>query len=209
MRLIDPESAQLVLEEVREAAPVLPVELLQFLDLPLQPFPPGGQTPHYVVIALLGPLQEVISVRACVSVHVGRPVPGISQNVLGPLLKLVRVSLGVLGDLPSLGVRLGECLVGFLVYGVGACLSLSDDLLCRRTRVRVNRLGGTPGTRDMLLSRPLGQTEHVDRLVLRRFRTGASLPLSWSLSWSHGLISRRRTAEQSFDTNLHPVIGHQ
>jgi hypothetical protein len=76
------------------------------------------------------------------------------------------MGLGVSGHLRCGGVCIGQHLFGLLLKKVGVRLDVSDYLLCRRAGICTNRVRLTPGASEVFLGCPLGQSEHLEGLVL-------------------------------------------
>jgi len=96
--------------------------------------------------------------------------------------------LSVPGHLRCRCARIGQRLLGFLLKTVGVHPGVSDYLLRGCARIRTNLGRFTPSTGDVFLSCSLGQSEHLEGMVLGSGPgRGAHL--------FQGLIQRRRPSE--------------
>jgi len=210
MRLVNPEGTQLTLHEGGKPGPVVPVELLQRLDLPLQRFTFGGQAPHHVVITLLGSMLELVGIRlgffgnlVCLCQRIGERLVSVSPGIVGVRL---RISDYLLRRCACVRKRL----VGFPPKIVGVRLDVPDYLLRRGARIRADLVRLTMSTGNVVLGCSLGQVQHLESLTLGvgvGKRIGGKV-IGKGIRLVLRLIDRW-PSEQSLNTALHPTIGHR
>jgi hypothetical protein len=196
------QGAQLTLHERRKAGPVVPVELLQRIDLLLQRGALGIQAPDDVVISLLRLMVEPSGMSLGILDYLRRTCARIGQDLIGVATYTVAVCLGVADNLFRLSSRIGQCLAGRLAHTVGMGLRVAGHLFCGCLRIRPNAASVVLSTGDMVVGGSLGQNQHLKGLPLRVW-----IEKVMRLVKCH--VFRGRPCDQSFDTALHPTISHE
>lgn len=154
-RLVDPQGTQLTLHERLKPGPVLPVEPLQRFDLLLKRLPFGGQAPDNVLVALLGEMLELISLRLSKLGDLVSPGPRIGQDLLGILPLLVGMRLSVPGYLRSRGTCIGHGRLGLPLQRLGTGLGIPDYLSRRVTCISTDLIRLAPSAAQVFLGRSL------------------------------------------------------
>ena len=212
VRFVDPQGAQLGLHEGQQPRPVVPVELLQHLDLLLQRFPLGGQVADLLVVPLPGQALESVGAGPGLLGDLRRLGPRVGDDLRAVLPCGLRVRLGVLGRLQCMRSRVGQHLVGLAPDGVGLRLGLADDLLRGRTGVRHDLVRLAMSGGDVLVGGPLGEGQHLEGLLdvgtgVRVGRTGRPRRLRAGQRGHPGLL-RIRLSVLALGSGLrHPAIG--
>jgi hypothetical protein len=155
-RLVDPQGTQLTLHESLEPGPILPIEPLQRFDLLLKHLALGGQAADNILVALLGEMLELVSLRLSDLGEVVSPDPRIGQEFLGLLLRLVGTRVSVTGYLRCRGMCFGKGRLGLPPQRLGTGLGIPDYLSRPVTRLPANPIRLAPSAGQVFLGRSLG-----------------------------------------------------
>jgi hypothetical protein len=210
---VDPEGTQLGLHEGEQPGPVVPVELLQGLDLLLQPLPLRGEVADLLVVPLPGQALEPVRLRPRLLDDLGRLGPRVGDDLLPALSGGLRVRLDLLDRLLRLRSRVGEHLVGLPPHGLGLGLRLPDDPLGHPARIGQDLVGLAVRGGDVLLRRPLSEGQHLQGLldVAARLRVERARRSGWrglhAGQRGHPGVVRLRLAVLPLGAGLHPAIG--
>ena len=102
----------------------------------------------------------------------------------------------------GLDACIGQCLVRILPCRVRVRLRLATDRLGGRLGIRADRACVLLRGRDVVVGRPLGKDQHLQRLALR-VRVHQIIRLI-----RYADVVRGRRCKQSLDSARHPTISH-